>query len=154
MDDGWYEGEQPVDNWNTLSFVQSNRHRGDIRAALRPDRDRLPVALSPHIEVSRKATARDTRDDFRSAGMAGNTSRHTAGGFAPGAGKRAAFGNDVAANFQPVTVARTAQRLLDSVPSSIDGVVCLAANPLGDPARHCDRAGPRPVPRPPEEGTR
>ena len=46
-----------------------------LRAALRPDRDRLPVTLSPHIEVSRKATARDICDDFRSAGMAPDTLR-------------------------------------------------------------------------------
>src|ERR1700730_14882567 len=128
-----------------LSFAQSDRHGSHVGAALWPYRDRLPFTLDPHVETGREAGASHIRHDLRTAGAAGNVSRHTADRVGPGAGKRAAIGDDIAADFRPVAVARAAQSLLNRLAGGINRIGRLAANPFGGAIRHGDGAGTRPV---------
>jgi hypothetical protein len=125
---------------HALSFAQTDRHSRDVRAALWPDRHRLFVTVGPHVETGREAIARYIRHDLGTAGAAGNTSRSPAGRLGPGTGKRAALGNDVTADFQPVAVACTAQSLLNRLAGCINRVGCLAANPFGTAICHGDGA--------------
>src|SRR5580704_11850751 len=104
---------QEIAGLKALSFAQSDRHGSHVGAALWPDRDRLPFTLGPHVETGREAGPSHIRHDLRTAGAAGNISRHTASRLGPGAGQRTAFGNDIAADFHPVAVARAAQSLLN-----------------------------------------
>jgi hypothetical protein len=88
-------GKWPTDSGLlALSFAQSDRHGSYVGAALWPYHDRLPFALGPHVETGREAGA-----SHIGPCAAGNISRHTSGRLGPGAGQRAAFGNDVAADF-------------------------------------------------------
>ena len=134
-----------------LSFAQSDRHGSHVGAALWPDRDRLPVTLGPQVKMGREPGASHIHHDLRTAGAAGNISRRTAGRLGPGAGQRAAFGDDVAADFKPVAVARAAQSLLNRLAGGINCIGRLAANPFGGAIRHGDGAGTRPVPGQAEE---
>src|ERR1019366_8038825 len=99
--------------------------------------------LSPLVRTSRRA-AKPSPVTFATiselAGAAGNISRNTAGRLGPGTGKRAALGNDVTADFQPVAVACTAQSLLNRLAGCINRVGCLAANPFGTAICHGDGA--------------
>jgi len=135
-----------------LSFAQSDRHGSHVGAALWPDRDRLPVTLGPQVKMGREPGARHIHHDLRTAGAAGNISRSTAGRLGPGAGQRATFGDDVAADFKPVAVARAAQSLLNYLAGGINCIGRLAANPFCGAIRHGDGARTRPVPRQPQEG--
>src|SRR6202045_4410720 len=110
-----------------LSFAQRDRHGGHLGAALWPYRGRLLVVVGPHVETGREAGASHIGHDLRTAGAAGNISRHTARRLGPGAGKRAAFGNDVAIDFQPVAIARAAQSLLKRLAGGINHIGGLAA---------------------------
>ena len=134
-----------------LSFAQSDRHGSHVGPALWPYRDRLPVTLGPQVKMGREPGASHIHHDLRTAGAAGNISRHTAGRLGPGAGQRATFGDDVAADFKPVAVARAAQSLLNRLAGGINCIGRLAANPFRGAIRHGDGARTRPVPGQAEE---
>src|SRR5258708_5852821 len=74
-----------------LSFAQSDRHGRHLGVAVWPYRDRLLVTLDPHVETGREAGGSHIGHDLRTAGAAGNISRHTVGHLGPGARKRTAF---------------------------------------------------------------
>jgi len=101
--------------------------------------------------MGREPGASHIHHDLRTAGAAGNISRRTAGRLGPGAGQRATVGDDIAADFKPVAVARAAQSLLNRLAGGINCIGRLAANPFGGAIRHGDGARTRPVPGQPQE---
>src|ERR1700730_17660141 len=102
--------------------------------------------MGPHVNAGGEASTSHINQNRRTAGVAGNVSRHTASPLSPGAGKGTALRRDVAADFQPVAIARAAQSLLNRLAGGITRIRSLAANPFARAIRHGDGASTRPVP--------